>query len=231
VRATSPHSTNSATVHGDRPKPVSMRRGASQHIMTNQPITDRRSPELWENDFLQALRFLDELRGLEMTDSQIEELCESMDMTIEQLDALWSRLSDRWDKFKDESRTKAFFAGLLVDGNDVGLPDDPETVMATLVGGPLAIRRHPDAHTNPYSVSLEIKVHRQGLTVTALSPSWGEANSDIEEIGHIDLSLADLVAGCHEAGAIGASNLACLEVWDPNTEIDDPDSVYDDLRV
>ena len=55
----------------------------------------------WENDAIQFPRLLAEIRMFGLTDEQVEQVCDSMDINEQELDILFERAEDEWQRIKD----------------------------------------------------------------------------------------------------------------------------------
>lgn len=56
----------------------------------------------WEKDSLQFPRLLAEIRAIGLTQAQYNDLCASMDLTMEDIDELLERAETAWQKIKQE---------------------------------------------------------------------------------------------------------------------------------
>lgn len=54
----------------------------------------------WENNCIQFPRLLAEIRAVGLTNQQVEGLCDSMDVTAEELDSLFDRADEDWEAVK-----------------------------------------------------------------------------------------------------------------------------------
>lgn len=77
--------------------------------MRKKTIKISKKPQLnWENDSIQFPRLLAEINMVcplskVLTPTQMNELCESMDLQVSDINEIFSRAQDTWDKIK--SRT------------------------------------------------------------------------------------------------------------------------------
>lgn len=54
----------------------------------------------WENDDIQFPRLLDEIAAIGLSDDQLEEICESMDVGRDSINELFTRAERKWDALK-----------------------------------------------------------------------------------------------------------------------------------
>tara|TARA_R110000787_G_scaffold336_2_gene1167 strand:+ start:3812 stop:4030 length:219 start_codon:yes stop_codon:yes gene_type:complete len=56
----------------------------------------------WENDDIQFARLLDEIQGnVTISDSDMEALCESMNLSKDEIFEIFERAQSKWDKIKE----------------------------------------------------------------------------------------------------------------------------------
>jgi hypothetical protein len=64
------------------------------------------SNDKWNNDPIQFMRLLSEIRGCQLTSEQYADLSASMDLSFDEIDEVLERASAAWEKYLEEDRLR-----------------------------------------------------------------------------------------------------------------------------
>ena len=74
---------------------------ALERIATALEKEPPRPPAAWESDNIQFPRMLAEIRAIGFSSGMYEELCASMDLSIDEIDEILERAESAWNKIKE----------------------------------------------------------------------------------------------------------------------------------